>query len=126
MKGIEMTEDGNYKIIDKDAYMTQVKEAYSDSNNPLNPQMESRINNHIGMDSNKVWDNRDGFPGLHAEIQSTNSLLNKGVNPSDISVSTYKVSPDKYGYQGTAFPACSNCKGILDGFVGNISTGVVK
>lgn len=123
IKGVEIVNDG-YIISDKEKYMSNLKSLYG--KNTLNPQMEKRISDYIGNDTDKVWNNRYGLPGFHAEVQSTNNLLNKGAKPDDISVSTYKVSPDKYGKQGTNFPACANCKGILDGFVKNITTGVVK
>jgi hypothetical protein len=125
MDGVDEIEgnQGSFKISNQEAYMNQVKQTYADSGNKLNEQMENRINNYIQSNPNREY-NTDGMPGLHAEVQATNDLLNQKVVPSNISVATYKVSPDKYNYQGTEFPACSNCKGILDGFVGNITTGI--
>lgn len=121
--GVSQIDDQSFIIDDKAAYMKQVEKLYADSGNSLNSVTRSRILDHIGDDS-KHFPTQAGMPGLHAEVQSVNSVINQapvGFELSKISVSTIKLAPSQG--QGLPFPACSNCGGILSNSV-NILTGV--
>lgn len=96
---------------------------FKDSGNNLNSFTKAQILNHVG-DGTKVFSTRAGVPGLHAEVQSFNNILNQvptGFDFNKINVSTIKLAPGPG--QGLPFPACSNCGGILPNSV-NIITGV--
>lgn len=128
--GVIRLNNGNYQIKDKIKYLDHLEELYekTDSKNPLNEQMRKRIEEYIGSNINKIWDNMAGFPGMHAEVRAVNELLNKKIPMNKIKVSTHKVKPDSKKSpcktQGKEFEACSNCTGILNGHVNNIITGV--
>jgi hypothetical protein len=121
--GVRRLDDQFFVIDDQAAYIRQVEKLYADSGNTLNSVTRSRILEHVG-DGTRQFPTQAGIPGLHAEIQSVNSVLNQvpaGFDLSRINVSTIKLAPGPG--QGLPFPACSNCGGILSNTV-NILTGV--
>lgn len=121
--GVRRLDDEFFVIDDQAAYIKQVEILYANSGNTLNSATRARILEHIG-DGSKKFPTQAGIPGLHAEVQSVNSVINQvpaGFDLSKINVSTIKLAPG-HG-QGLAFPACSNCGGILSNSV-NILTGV--
>lgn len=121
--GVNRIDDGAFLIEDQAAYMNQVEKLYADSGNPLNSVTRARIFDYIG-DGSKQFPTQAGMPGLHAEVQSVNSVINQvpsGFDLSKINVSTIKLAPGSG--QGLPFPACTNCGGILSNSV-NILTGV--
>ncbi len=113
------------RIKNSNAYVDEIASLYAKAGNDLNPAMRARIKAHafegaeFGLKDAKGL---KGLPGLHAEVQSANYVLNRapvGYDVGKIQVSTYKLqnSPG----QGAAFTACNHCTGILDGF--DILTG---
>lgn len=121
--GVQRLGDDFFVINDKTAFINKVDDLFAQSNNPLNPITRSRILDHIG-DGSRQFPTQAGIPGLHAEVQSVNSILNqvpRGFDLSKINVSTIKLAPGPG--QGLPFPACTNCGGILSNSV-NILTGV--
>jgi hypothetical protein len=121
--GVRRLDDQFFVIDDQAAYIRQVEKLYADSGNTLNSVTRSRILEHVG-DGTRRFPTQAGIPGLHAEVQSVNSVLNQvpaGFDLSRINVSTIKLAPGPG--QGLPFPACSNCGGILANTV-NILTGV--
>ncbi|MDO6423921.1 YwqJ-related putative deaminase [Saccharophagus degradans] len=121
--GVRRLDDQFFVIDDQAAYIRQVEKLYADSGNTLNSVTRSRILEHIG-DSTRQFPTQAGIPGLHAEVQSVNNVINQvpaGFDLSRINVSTIKLAPGPG--QGMPFPACSNCGGILSNTV-NILTGV--
>ncbi|WP_425641695.1 YwqJ-related putative deaminase [Marinomonas gallaica] len=121
--GVNQINDDVFSIEDQTAYINQVEKLYADSGSPLNAVTRSRILDHIG-DKSMQFPTQAGIPGLHAEVQSVNNVINQaplGFDLSKISVSTIKLYPGSG--QGLPFPACTNCGGILSNHV-NILTGV--
>lgn len=121
--GVHRLDDQFFVIDDQAAYIRQVEKLYADSGNTLNSVTRSRILEHIG-DGTRQFPTQAGIPGLHAEVQSVNNVINQvpaGFDLSRINVSTIKLAPGPG--QGMPFPACSNCGGILSNTV-NILTGV--
>lgn len=118
--------EGYHRIDDVDAYIDFVERKYAETGNELHPQIEQQIRNHIA-ETQANHDGRfnffDGLPGLHAEVQAANDLLNKleaqGVDVStmdlrEVHISTYKLgNSNQTDVQGGPFHACSNCTGIL-------------
>ena len=133
MPGIENNGDGTYQVTDKKAYMTEVARLYAqpksngfNPSNPLHEMMKGRIEGYIDEHNGRV---SSSLPGLHAEVQATNAMLNKEHNMGDIDVSTYRIIKDRAdgtSDRGNPFNACTNCTGILNGHVRNISTGVTQ
>jgi hypothetical protein len=124
-------DSGTFVISDRVAYIDLVRDQYKAAGNPLHPFTEKLIVNHldgVGGRSGGAFEFHAGLPGFHAEVQSFNDVIrqlpkNTDFNTFDLSrvqVSTYKVAPSKG--QGQAFPACSNCSGILPSPI-NILTG---
>ncbi|HBE18664.1 MAG TPA: hypothetical protein DEG17_02850 [Cyanobacteria bacterium UBA11149] len=120
-------------ISDPDIFMGNIKRIYKDSGNPLHPKMEEKIRKWIS-EAGREFSTKAQIPGLHAEVQAVNNLLNRldeaGVEITDeilarIQVAVYRVAPGSPEIkQGDHFPACKNCKNILKGF--NILTGEVS
>lgn len=118
---------GSFRITDQNAYLDEVTRLYAKSGNDLNPVMREKIKAHVTKGAE--FGRRDdkglkGIPGLHAEVQSANYVLNQVKATPDfdigkVQVSTYKLqnSPG----QGAPFTACNHCSGILQGF--DILTG---
>ncbi|ASA57855.1 YwqJ-related putative deaminase [Vibrio gazogenes] len=120
--GVSQVDEQHFVIEDKQAFISAVKELYEDAKNPLNQITQAEIMKHIG--EGKVFDTIAGIPGLHAEVQSVNDIINQlpeGFDLSKVKVSTVKLAPGNG--QGQAFPACTNCSGILSNQV-DILTGV--
>ncbi|WP_315972725.1 YwqJ-related putative deaminase [Vibrio aerogenes] len=115
------------KITNQREYMDELSALYAKSGNRLNPVMESKIKEHVKEGA--IFGLRDdkglkGIPGLHAEVQAANNVLNKasakpGFDVSKVQVSTFKTQ-NSFG-QGKEFIACNHCSGILNGF--DILTG---
>jgi hypothetical protein len=126
--GLERNTDaGNHRITNVDQYIDFVKQKYREADNPLNPRMEAQLRQHledIKAHHNGELPFFDGVPGLHAEVQAANSLLNQldamgvdtsSLNLSEIHVATYKLgASNTMDTQGGPFHACTNCTGILD------------
>ncbi len=113
-KGIVDNQGATFQIKEVDSYIDNVKNIYGNGN--LNPYTEKLIRDHIS--SKESFPNPAGLPGLHAEVRSANDIFNqlsaKGIDPASfdltkIQISTFKVA----NANGKAFPACSNCKGII-------------
>ncbi|MDW6092432.1 YwqJ-related putative deaminase [Vibrio rhizosphaerae] len=120
--GVSQVDNQHFVIEDKQTFISAVSKLYKRSGNPLNEVTQAKIMEHIG--DGKVFDTRAGIPGLHAEVQSVNNIINQlpeGFDLSKIKVSTVKLAPGNG--QSEAFPACSNCSGILSNQV-DILTGV--
>jgi len=115
------------RVTDPDKYVDEIARLYAKEGNELNPIMRDRIREHV--DGGVIYAFKDdkgakGLPGLHAEVQSANDVLNQvratpGFDVGRVQVSTYKLQ-DSPG-QGAPFTACNHCSGILDGF--DILTG---
>lgn len=118
---------GNHRITNVDQYIDYIKLKYREANNPLHPRMEAQLRQHL-EDIRSHHDGElpffDGVPGLHAEVQAANNLLNQldaqgvdtgSMNLRDIHVATYKLgAANSMNNQGEPFHACTNCTGILD------------
>ncbi|WP_432460635.1 RHS repeat-associated core domain-containing protein [Agarivorans sp. QJM3NY_25] len=119
--------NGFIRITDQAAYLDEVTRLYAKTGNDLNPVIRDQIKAHVRQGAEfGLRDEKGlkGMPGLHAEIQSANYVLNQvkakpGFDISNVQVSTYKLqnSPG----QGGPFTACNHCSGILQGF--DILTG---
>ncbi|UTM59451.1 YwqJ-related putative deaminase [Photobacterium sp. CCB-ST2H9] len=121
--GVRRLDDQVFGIDDHAAYIKQVEKLDLDSGNTLNSVTRARILEHVG-DGTRQYPTQAGIPGLQAEVQSVNSVINQvpvDFDLSKINVSTIKLAPGPG--QGLPFPACSNCGGILSNSV-NILTGV--
>lgn len=121
--GVKQINDGSFIISDKTAFIDRVEQLYVASNNPLHPITKAKILEHVG-DGSKIFPTQAGIPGLHAEVQAVNEIIQRvpnGFDLSKINVSTIKLYPGLG--QGLPFPACFNCGGILSDSV-NILTGV--
>lgn len=124
-------DSGTFVIAEREAYLKLVRDQYNAAGNPLHPFTEKLIMSHlddVASKSGGAFEFQAGLPGFHAEVQSFNDVIrqlqkNTDFNTFDLSrvqVSTYKVAPSNG--QGQAFPACSNCSGILPPPI-NILTG---
>jgi RHS repeat-associated protein len=105
--------EGVLRITDVDAYIGEVRRLYAEAGNELNPIIEQRIRAQIA--NNPALDPTRGLPGLHAEVQAANDVLNQAGEDAAldaVDVATSKITPMEG--QGGAFPACENCSGILD------------
>ena len=119
LPGVQKGADGNFTIVDREAYFKHVENLYESKDNPLNAFTKKLINNHLDKQNVNTFSTRDGLPGLHAEVQSVNDAFNFLSNShkvdldkfdlSKIKVSTYKLQ----GADGGAFEACSNCTNII-------------
>ncbi len=119
--------NGFIRITDQNAYLDEVTRLYAKTGNDLNPVMREQIKAHVKQGAEfGLRDDKGlkGIPGLHAEVQSANYVLNQvkatpGFDIGRVQVSTYKLqnSPG----QGAPFTACNHCSGILQGF--DILTG---
>ena len=127
LDGVEYDDNGIPSITseNKEAYLKSLDSAYTQNGQQLHPDMKQAISEHIDtLPKGKVQSVNGGLPGLHAEIQSTNQLMNDGYKMDEISVGTYKLgTKNDISNQGDAFEACSNCDGILNGRVKKITTG---
>ncbi|CAM2064509.1 Ig-like domain-containing protein [Sulfidibacter corallicola] len=117
--GLEKLGDDFVRVVDEKRFIRAVRELYSESGNPLTLEVENMILNHIRKG---YYATRAGVPGLHAEIQALNWILNKGASLKTVSVATYRLvgSADRIGKR---FPACVNCTGIFSGKI-SVVTGV--
>ena len=103
------------RVTDSDAYLSFVESKYTGAGQTLNPKTRELIRAYVDNPANQPLSSFDGAPGLHAEIQAFNDVVNqldaRGVDytMSDIQVATRKLSDRT----GDPFPACSNCAGIL-------------
>jgi hypothetical protein len=116
--------DKNRIYVDNpESFINQIEDLYKQSGNPLNPIIKQRILDHIAENGGSGFTGRDQIPGLHAEVQAVNSLLNTvgNVDFSRIGVATFRLT-EKYGQAGNPFQACNNCGPILRGT--QILTGV--
>lgn len=121
--GVTKINNQTYIINNPAAYINEVKRIYSSSGSPLQDVTRGLIINYIG-DGSKVFSNFNGLPGLHAEVRAYNDLVRNlppGFDNRNIVISTYKLYPGPE--QGSPFPACINCGGILPSTV-HIQTGV--
>jgi filamentous hemagglutinin len=116
--GVQMSADSStFVITDQSAFMNGVNQAYASSGQTLNSLTAEQIQNYIS--SQTSFPVQAGVPGLHAEVQSLNSLYNtvpnpSSIYPSDINIATIKLGPSNAAsQQGGAFPACTNCSGII-------------
>jgi hypothetical protein len=92
---VQRLDDDYFIINDQVAFINKVEDLYAASGNPLNPITRSRILEHVG-DGSKRFPTQAGIPGLHAQVQSVNSILNQvpsGFDLSKINVSTIKLAP---------------------------------
>ena len=119
-----VTTDGDFFVIsDVDEYMAALSRAYP-ADNPLNPTMASTIRQYIVDNGGRLpvtdaaGGHPGGFPGSHAEILAANDLLNKGVDPSRLTVGSISTRADAID-----FPACGNCDSILGRLGVNVITG---
>jgi hypothetical protein len=125
--GVHRIDDDYFTIADPEAFMKRVRGLYAEPGNPLNPMIDRRILEYIVDGPRlKLFSTKDGIPGLHAEIQAVNDILNKMPMSSDldltkIKVATVKLSPGEG--QGEPFPACKNCGSILPSSI-SVLTGV--
>ncbi|MEN1835979.1 RHS repeat-associated core domain-containing protein [Pseudomonas lijiangensis] len=127
----EIKEDEHYRISDMEAYMDAVKTAYSSGEQPLHPFMETQIRQHV-EESNFMIPSKAGIPGMHAEVQALNRLLNEraptGQNVHKVLAESYLFTKRLTGNKdmpGSDFPACFNCSGIIPPFV-HVITGRVE
>ena len=125
MEGVFVDSEGIVNVTNKKQYLDSVESLYKENGADLHPKMRQRIGEHIDtLPNGKVQSMNGGLPGLHAEVRSTNSLMNDGYKMNEISVGTNKVGKSNPTTpQGAKFEACSNCDGILNGHVNKITTG---
>ena len=97
----------------------------------LNPYTQQLIIDYLIKNGDTPLPISNGLPGLHAEVQSFNDVMNyldsqnidlSSYDLSHISIATYKVSYDNVGGQGNPFKVCNNCTNIIPEEV-NIITG---
>ena len=122
--GTRQVNDDFFVIDNKEAFINKVEDLYGGDNNVLNPTIRERILEHVG-DGSRLFPTPAGIPGLHAEVQAVNSILNQlpkdiNLNNTRIDVSTIKLKPGPG--QGLPFPACTNCGSILPSSI-NVLTG---
>lgn len=123
LKATVRTEGDVFVIDNVDDYMAALSRAYP-AGNPLNPTLAATIRQYITDNGGRlpITDGAGGhpgaFPGSHAEILAANDLLNKGVDPSGLTVGSISTKAD-----GTGFPACGNCDSILGRLGVNVITG---
>jgi hypothetical protein len=119
-------------VPDPDKFMNSLKNIYEGQKTSLHPKLEEKIRNYVSGEG-RTFSNRDGVPGLHAEVQAVNARLHQltedGVEITDevfaqIQVATYRVTPNPPELEGKDFPACHNCTNILHDT--NILTGVIE
>ena len=129
-------QDGHHRINDVDDYIDFIEAKYEAAGNELHPRIEAQIRRHI-EDVQNNHDGRfaffDGLPGLHAEVQAANDLLNqleaRGVDVNSLDMREVHIATAKLGSsnqtdaQGGAFHACTNCTGILNNDM-TVVTGV--
>jgi filamentous hemagglutinin len=125
--GVAMSADGStFTIVDQGKFMKAVENAYNDAGQKLNPLTKQNIQDYIS--SQTSFPVQAGVPGLHAEVQSLNSVYNSVPDPTkinlgDINIATNKIGKtSSAGQQGGAFQACKHCGGIIPPEV-NVTTG---
>ena len=97
--------------------MTEIRRHYAEVGNPLNPTLEIEIRRYINETGE--FSTFKGVPGLHAEIQSVNDVLNQLENAGYVLNRSVLASIDSATFklwvpnQGGRFEACPNCDGIL-------------
>ncbi len=118
---------GYYLVSNTNALLKGIKQAYQQNQQELHPFIEKRIRGHIEENNFKIPIGA-GIPGLHAEVQAVNALLNQtppeGINKvlSETYVFTERLVAGKGYGLGADFPACFNCGGILPPLI-YIATG---
>ncbi|TNH43082.1 hypothetical protein EP164_13160 [Photorhabdus luminescens subsp. sonorensis] len=126
-----------YKITDIEAFISGIRDMYSEAN-PLHPVIESLIRNHI-INNHYVLPTMAGIAGLHAEVQALNNLLTLEDNRAGKAVGSRKIGEYMRDIlkssiftqrlttkqAGDDFAACHNCSGILSSPV-NVITGKVE
>ncbi|WP_175650702.1 RHS repeat-associated core domain-containing protein [Pseudomonas sp. Marseille-P9899] len=116
-----------YLVSNSTALLNGVKKAYADNGFSLHPFIERSIRQHIENNSYTIPVNA-GIPGLHAEVQAINALLNlsesESINMalSETTVFTERLTAGRGYNLGASFPACFNCNGILPSLV-DVVTG---
>jgi len=125
--GVAMSADGStFTIVDQGKFMKAVENAYNDAGQKLNPLTKQNIQDYIS--SQTSFPVQAGVPGLHAEVQSLNSVYNSVPDPTkinlgDINIATNKIGKtSSAGQQGGSFQACKHCGGIIPPEV-NVTTG---
>jgi hypothetical protein len=113
-----------------DEYMKEIKDIYKDD--PYNMEMDSKVKDailkHI-KENNYELSTFDGHPGLHADVLAVNRGLLDGKSAKELELAVYRLAKsDKAGKkpQGSEFPACKNCTGIIKHLKVHISTGETK
>ncbi|MEJ2768065.1 YwqJ-related putative deaminase [Mycetohabitans sp. B46] len=128
-------EVGSYKITDEEKFIDAIKNTYQKNNLQLHPVVEKRIRDHL-KSNNFILPQKAGIPGLHAEVQALNSMLNS-IEPDNVNkeihleapyfknlIHTHLFTKRLVGKKGEDFPACHNCSGILKSPL-SVVTGVV-
>lgn len=118
---------GYYRIEDTNAFVSEIKNRYSESGTPLTDVVESRIREHI-KNNNNILPKMAGIAGLHAEVQALNfvvSSMEKGESVAGKLSESYIYTQRLVGAKNEDFPACHNCSGIISGLE-NVMTGRVK
>lgn len=122
-KGVIKAIDANhFEIVDIREYFLELVREYNVVNNPLHHDTYRLIKDFIIANNGKLHI-INGLPGTHAEILSTNDVIqqlakkNVDRGSKQIQVSTIRLKEE--GWK-EAFPACSHCSGILNG---NLSDG---
>ncbi len=118
---------GYYRIEDTNAFVSEIKNRYSESGTPLTDVVESRIREHI-KNNNNILPKMAGIAGLHAEVQALNfvvSSMEKGESVAGKLSASYIYTQRLVGAKNEDFPACHNCSGIISGLE-NVMTGRVK
>ncbi|MHA6195510.1 RHS repeat-associated core domain-containing protein [Pseudomonas wadenswilerensis] len=117
----------HYLISNTNALLNKVGTTYAEHGTALHPMVRDRIRRHIEQSDFKL-PLKSGIPGLHAEIQAMNWLLNGVVGDnleqhlSRSFVFTERLSKSQGHGAGEDFPACFNCDGILPALL-NVITG---
>ncbi|MGF6190443.1 YwqJ-related putative deaminase [Serratia sp. 2723] len=110
-----------YKVSDVEAYMKEVHRLYTKSENPMHAEIDKRIRDFLKNNDYEL-SVFDGLPGLHAEVQALNAMINElnkskggSFNLSDALSNTHIFTRRLVGKLNQEFPACYNCSGILSG-----------
>jgi hypothetical protein len=133
--GLEKTHDGKtFRVANEDAYISWLKDQYSAANKTLHPTTERWVRDFMqSKGPNGEFEVQWGRPGMHAEIQSVNDILNQ-LSPSNmtntevlqrvperIDTATYRLTPEHSA--GQPFVTCPHCDGILPPAVVKVLTG---
>lgn len=119
---IKAIDADHFEIVDIREYFLELVREYNIVNNPLHHDTYRLIKDFIIANNGKLHI-INGLPGTHAEILSTNDVIqqlakkNVDRGSKQIQVSTIRLKEKRWK---EAFPACSHCSGILNG---NLSDG---